>query len=151
MPKPGKPGRPTKLTPETQDQICSALAEGLPREICWAGIISEMTFYRWMKRGKAAKSGKYADFVSAVKEAEAQGEVNLYRKVSAAAPHWQAPMTLMERRWPKRWARTVRTEVSGPEGAPVGVKVQVQQQVDQRNEARDALALPPLEVVEEEK
>ncbi len=32
---------------------------------------------------------------------------------------------LLERRWPKEWAPTQRTELSGPEGGPIPVEQRV--------------------------
>lgn len=103
-------GRPTKLTPEVQEKIVSAIRAGNYAQVAarYAGI-GETTFYAWMKRGREAKRGKFAEFQKAVKKAESDAEV---RCVALMHKHmetnWTAAMTFLERKFPDRWARTNR-------------------------------------------
>ncbi len=106
-------GRPTKLTPEVQERIVSAIRAGNYAQVAarYAGI-GETTYYEWMKRGRAARSGKFAEFQKAIKKAEGEAEV---RCVALIHKHmegnWQAAMTYLERKFPDRWARTNRIKV----------------------------------------
>lgn len=100
-------GRKTKLTPEVQEKIVSAIRAGNYAKVAagYAGI-GERTFYSWLERGEAAKSGIYLQFRQAVKGAEREAEV---RAVAIIQKHmennWQAAMTYLERKFPARWGR----------------------------------------------
>jgi hypothetical protein len=101
-------GRPSKLTPEIQDKIVSAIRAGNYGEVAaaYAGIGSS-TFYRWMDQGKA-QAGPYREFREAVKAAESEAEVRAVAIVQKQMPeHWQAAMTYLERKFPLRWGRRV--------------------------------------------
>ena len=123
-----KMGRPTKLTPEVQAAICEALRAGNYAEVAarYAGIGST-TFYRWMERGAAdmaaGKATPFSEFSDAIKKAETDAEVRAVAIIQKAMPkNWQAAMTYLERKFPKRWSRGERREVSGPEGGPIITK-----------------------------
>lgn len=118
--------RRTKLTPEVQDVIVTALRAGNYAETAaaYAGI-NETTYYRWLARGEEQPDSIYGQFRQAVKEAQAAGEVRLVSLIDRAAQSgtWQAAAWKLERKYPERWGRTIRTEVSGPEGGPVQIEV----------------------------
>lgn len=102
-------GRPSKLNDEVEARICEALELGYPHEAAaaYAGI-SARAFYNWKAKGEKAQRGRYVQFVQAVKKAEAMGEGALVHVVrTAALRDWKAAMTMLERRWPQRWARRV--------------------------------------------
>jgi len=63
-------GRPSKLTPETQARIVEALEKGATYDTAAqiAGIC-EKTFYTWCNKGAQQKTGRYAQFLQAVKGA----------------------------------------------------------------------------------
>lgn len=107
-PKRAPMGRPTKLTPEVQETIRSALAGGarVQTAVLLAGI-SPRTFFIWMDRGTREGTGPFADFVhNYVQKGKAQGELRLLLLISAAARvHWQAAAWILERRWRQHWAR----------------------------------------------
>jgi hypothetical protein len=112
-------GRPTKLNPERQAEIVSAIKAGNYAEIAaaYAGI-SRGTYFLWMKKGKEdARSGKetiYSDFFDAVKKAESDAEVRAVAIIQRAMPeNWQAAMTYLERKFPARWSRGERLEHGG--------------------------------------
>lgn len=90
-------GRPTKLTPDLQEELCSLLTDWVPIETaCDALGISDATYYAWRKRGReeqdrrAAWTGKeppgkreqarrdreapYLEFLEATTRAIAKGE-----------------------------------------------------------------------------
>lgn len=113
-------GRPTKLTPELQAKICEYLATGC--YVCTACDlcgIGERTYYDWMARAEAGEE-PYSQFAQAIKDAEARAEARAVALVQKAmVDDWKAAMTWMERKFPDRWSRNERREISGPGGGPV--------------------------------
>lgn len=113
--------RPTKLDAERQERILAAIRAGSYAEpACRAAGISESTYYRWLQRGEAEEQGIYADFVRAVRRAEAEAEVQAVEFVQLHMPKdWRAAITFLERRYPSRWRRQTSSEISGPGGGPI--------------------------------
>ena len=112
-------GQPTKLTPERQEEIVSAIQAGNYQDVAaaYAGI-GRSTFYSWKARGEKDKKAKnasiYADFLDAVKKAESDAEVRAVAIIQRAMPdNWQAAMTYLERKFPDRWSRGERREHTG--------------------------------------
>jgi hypothetical protein len=124
-------GRPTKLNPEVQDKIVAALRAGNYQETAamYAGVEAR-TFYRWMKRGESdgTEDEPYRQFRQAVEKAKADAEVRDVALIDRAAADgsWQAAAWKLERKFPNRWGRVNRTEISGPEGKPVEVRTSVE-------------------------
>lgn len=128
-------GRPSKLTPELQANICLALRGGNFREAAaeWQGISAE-TMSRWIKRGaddeEAGKQSIYRDFRQAVLKAEREAEIDAVAKIMKAGV--DDPKHLqwwLERKFPERWGRRVtenRHEHSGPGGGPIEVKTRLE-------------------------
>lgn len=113
-------GRPTLLTPEVQEIICTELRNGMPiRQSCdYAGICTE-TYYVWMSKGSEGIQ-PYADFFHAATRARVEGTRALASTVrEAALDDWRAAAWMLERRAPDEWSK--RTEVSGPGGGPISV------------------------------
>ena len=55
--------RPTKLTPEVQDIIVDGINAGLTCGLtCARAGVAPSTFYRWLEKGEAAKSGALMEF-----------------------------------------------------------------------------------------
>lgn len=104
--------RPTKLTPEVQERIVSAIRAGCFAETAaeYAGI-SASTFYEWMERGRRAEAG-YKEFFEAVQQALAEAEVVHVGRVSKAAHEgdWRASAWWLSRRCRDRWAQVVPQE-----------------------------------------
>ena len=126
MPAIDKGGRPTRISPEIQEKIVTAIKAGNYAEVSarYAGI-GKTTFYRWMKRGRAAKSGQFREFWDAIKDAEAHAEVTAVASIrSAWGDQWTSAMTWLERKNWKRWGRKdkLQSEVSGPKGGPIETK-----------------------------
>ena len=112
--------RPTKCTPELTERICEYLASGCyVCTACQAVGISETTLGNW--RARAAEGEEpYVTFVEATKEAEAKAELRALALVQKAMPeNWAAAMTWMERKFPARWSRGERREITGAGGGPV--------------------------------
>lgn len=121
----------TKLTPEVQDRIVAALRAGNYQETAaaYAGI-SAKTFYEWLNRGESdePKEEAFRNFREAVEKAKADAEVRDIALIDKAAHDgsWQAAAWKLERKFPQKWGRVNRTEISGPEGKPVEIRTSVE-------------------------
>lgn len=122
-------GRPTKLTPELQAEICKVLAAGNYLETACAYVgLSRITVRTWMKAGARQKKGHYREFLNAIKKAMAQAELSDVATIKAAAKdQWQAAAWRLERKNYKRWGRKDRQELTGKDGG--AVKVQTTQDI----------------------
>ncbi|MEM1182106.1 MAG: hypothetical protein AAGM22_27405 [Acidobacteriota bacterium] len=106
-------GRPSKLTPEVQDRIITAIRAGNYSRVAaeYAGI-SERTFYGWLRRGKKAKSGLYREFWCAVQRAEREAEVRAVAMIQKSMDgNWRAALAFLERKYPSRWGRKDRLSI----------------------------------------
>lgn len=135
-------GRPTKLTEETQKQIIGLLQEGNYIETaCRACGITKESFYTWLEKGQGVETvtpdgtvviydnPTYRIFREKALQAIALSEVALVHNARKGLDGWQASMTILERRFPQRWARRERTEVTGPGGGPVRVEIDVRAKI----------------------
>lgn len=119
-------GRRTKLTPEVQDRVLSAVSAGnyLETAAQYAGIDAS-TLRRWVVKGEAAGAAEpYRTFCAALKSARAAAEVRSVALIQQAATDgtWQAAAWYLERSYPDRWGRT-RVEVTGADQAPIRVDI----------------------------
>lgn len=109
-----RPGRPTKLTPETQAKICDAIRAGnyLETSAAFAGI-DKSTLYAWLRKGAAAKRGIHVEFSRAIEKAMADAEARDVALIGKAAADgtWQASAWRLERKYPDRWGRTERHRI----------------------------------------
>ena len=107
-------GRKTKLTPELHDRIVQFIRAGnYIRTACLACGIDEATYFNWMKWGKQANTGVFFEFFKALKKAEAEAEARLVTQVNLAGPkNWQAAMTMLERKFPERWGKRDKVDVT---------------------------------------
>ena len=81
-----KPG-PSKLTPELQEQILTAIRKGgcTYADTCLQAGISTSTFHLWKQKGQEQKKGRVSEFLDELKEAEAGFRATrLQRLVDAA-------------------------------------------------------------------
>ncbi len=136
----GKPGRPTKLTPQLQEKICKYIANGNYLSVaCQAVGIDESTLFSWKKQGLVEATnggGMYLEFLNATKEAEALHEAKIAERLLAAAMpgerkkvtktgpdgvsvevtetagDWLAAATYLERRHRERWGRPAPIQVN---------------------------------------
>lgn len=120
-----KMGRPTKLTPELQAEICDAIRAGnyIEPSAMRSGI-DKTTLYNWLKKagtelqrvasGQAkgkncsvtARMRPYVDFLNALKKAEAEAEARDVAIIAKAAmKQWQAAAWRLERKHYERWGR----------------------------------------------
>lgn len=109
-------GRPTKLDDLVAKRICNALAGGNAQATAArAAGVGVSTLKEWLSRGRKGEE-PYADFLDQVKRAEAAGEVELVATIRAGATKtWQCAAWLLERRFPRRWARRDPPEKKAPE------------------------------------
>jgi transposase len=107
-------GRPTKLTPELQAKICSAIQAGNFIEIAaaYAGI-RKATLHNWLRRGARQTQGIYHAFSEAAEKALADSEARDVALIAKAAAdgQWQAAAWRLERKFPDRWGRRERHQV----------------------------------------
>lgn len=136
-----RPGRTTKLTPEVLKTICDGIEEGLPQKYAAARAgVGESTFYHWLKLGREAKSGKYREFLESIKLAEAECiRVNTMFIQVAAKDSWQAAAWLLERRFPKDYARTEKLEHSGLDGKKEKTEEEIDQELNRVGSQLEAL------------
>jgi hypothetical protein len=142
---PGPVGRPTKLTPERQERIVTALRAGNYLTIAaeYAGV-NRATVFRWLAQADEVGAPKaIRDFRDAVVRARAEAEHRmvdiagraaaggtLVRRTTRTLPdgsvevdeQWTPPdgrvaLDFLGRAFPDRWSR--RTEVTGADGGPV--------------------------------
>ena len=128
-------GRPTKLTPEVQKQICDAIEAGnyIETAAAYAGINKD-TLYRWLRDGARAKKGKKKNFSDAVQKALAKSEMrDVYIIGKAAENQWQAAAWRLERKFPDRWGRKdkQRLEHTGKDGGAIQVE-NVREKIESR-------------------
>lgn len=130
-------GRPSKLTPEIQEEILRVIKSGNYIETACAYVgINKTTFYDWLKKGAREKERvaqnprarvrkdlqKYVDFSNAVDKALAQAEIRDVAIIGKAAEeNWQAAAWRLERKFPDRWGRKEKysLEHSGKDGGPI--------------------------------
>ena len=123
-------GRKTKLTPEVQKNIVDAIKAGAYFETaCRYAGIAPTTAYEWIARGKGETKGRpktplHAEFADAIRGAEAEVETRMIAQWQQAMPgDWRAIQMFMERRFPDRWGRRERHEVTGEGGKEIVIKV----------------------------
>jgi hypothetical protein len=132
-------GRPTVLTPEIQEKICTAIEAGNYMDIAavYAGV-PRPTFMDWLKWGarynQAIEKGDgkenpdhaiYGNFSYAVDQAMARSEIRDVVQIDKhAKKSWQAAAWKLERRFQTRWGRKEQVDMnhSGGMGVEVSAK-----------------------------
>jgi transposase len=132
-----KGGRPTKLTPELQEELCKVIRAGNYIETACAYVgINKSSVYDWMKRGarekqRIAAEGKkkptkrelpFVEFSNAIEKALSHSEVRDVAIIGKAAEqNWQAAAWRLERKFPDRWGRKDKQQIehSGKDGGPI--------------------------------
>jgi len=127
-------GRPTKLKPDVQQRIISAIRGGNTLETAAAfGGVTYSCFREWVKKGEAGRK-PFVELFEAVKKAESESEIESVSRIKLAARggqvirrvtvekadgttqtteefstgQWQADAWFLERRHSGRWARRDR-------------------------------------------
>ena len=108
-------GRKTKLNKELTDEIVKRIRAGNYIKVaCTAVGISQTAYFDWIKKGEDGIS-PYAEFLGAIKKAEAEAEahVNYVAIIASQAPtQWQAAAWWLERKFPDKWAKREKIEIS---------------------------------------
>ena len=114
--------RPTKLTPEIQARIVTAIRAGnYAGPAARSAGISEPTYYRWLERGANEEQGIYREFHDAVRRAEADAEVHAIVVIRKGMERdWRAALAYVERRYPERWRRRGANEEGPREESGLG-------------------------------
>ncbi len=106
-----KPGRPTSLTQEVHDEIVRLILVGNYADTAaLATGIDEKSYYNWLERGELdvelGRGTVFAQFFQAIKRSAAEAEVTQVNfAMTGPSGKWQAHMTWLERRYPKKWGR----------------------------------------------
>lgn len=132
-------GRPTKLTPELQDEICEALRAGNYLETAARRCgLAKSTLHLWLHRGRLEidrlsenprarmrkREAPYVEFSEAVKKAEADAETMAIAVIMLAGKtQWQAMAWYLERKHFDRWGRKQAIEHSGKGGGAIKSEV----------------------------
>ena len=98
--------------PRIKKKICNDISKGtlVENAILRAGIC-RATWTNWKTRGRKEKTGIYADFLAAIKKAQADFESIYLNEIGVAArsrkahPNWTAAAWLLERCFPERYGR----------------------------------------------
>lgn len=104
----------TKFNEKTRNAIIEYLKEGHYQKTAAAlAGVHEATFYRWIERGKKAKTGKYREFCESVKKAEEYAKAYHLQQIikSSQKGNWQASAWFLERKAPDEWGRRQRVEM----------------------------------------
>lgn len=133
-------GRPTDLTPAVQARIVQAIVGGNDNKVAaaYAGI-GESTFYAWLERGRKerarlaaspnarprAKETPFVEFLASIEKAQADAETRNVALIAKAAQEgtWTAAAWWLERKYPERWGRKERHEVTGKDGKDLVIRV----------------------------
>ena len=80
-------GRPSKLTPELQEQILTASREGgcTYADACRKAGISQSTFHLWKQKGQEQKKGRFSEVSDKLEKAEAEFRAHYLKKIQQAA------------------------------------------------------------------
>lgn len=109
-------GRPRKLADKLpREKIYAILSIGGSRTDAAKSLgVSMVTMQSEAKRDP--------EFLRGMEKAEAQGKLELLRKIKGAAP-WQAAAWMLERKYPQEFARMDRHEHTGSGGGPIDNKL----------------------------
>lgn len=120
--------RPTKLNFDTHNKIITAIRAGnyIETAAAYAGV-NKSTLYEWLKRGEREKQRvaensryriresekPYVEFSNAVEKALAEAEIRDVAIIAKAAKEqWQAAAWRLERKFPDRWGRKDKVDLS---------------------------------------
>jgi len=128
-------GRPDKLTPKLKEDLLKMIVTGNYIETAAAFVgIAQTTLREWMRRGEREaqrlnadpnarpikSEEKYIELSEAIRQAQAESEVRDVVLIGRAAQdQWQAAAWRLERRYPDRWGKKERHELTGANGGPV--------------------------------
>ena len=136
-PQPNRGGRPSLMTEEVRDRLCSALADGnhFDTACSYAGI-GYSTFRSWMVAAQESDAEpKLLEFLEVITRAMHEAEFYAVKSVKdQMTKDWRAAIAFLERRFPQKWGRRERVEVTGRGGGPISLVA----------DAKRALAVPEI-------
>ena len=138
------PGRPSKLTADTEARILSMVRSGSSnRTACMAAGICERTFYMWKTKGESPdEPPEYSHFLQELTRAEQEGHAARLALIQKAArTDWRAAAWMQERLDPERWSLKHQVEHSGQVGAMTFGAVL--RKMEERNRARTTEDVAP--------
>jgi hypothetical protein len=105
-------GRKPKLDEATQEVALKAIRSGLTQRDASILIgVDETTFCRWVRKGAAAKSGRYYQFVQGLTHARIEGKQELVDGIrEAGRKDWRARAWLLERQHAAEYSRQVMVQ-----------------------------------------
>lgn len=109
-------GRPSKLTPEIQEEIVKAITLGATYVDAAGSVgIDYDTFNRWMIRGRKSSKGAYHEFCGAVTKAMHKARFNYTKVITRAAQEgdWHAALEYLKRHDPDNWGDKQTTTIAG--------------------------------------
>lgn len=115
--------RPTKLNNEIIEDICKVISNGgTNTDACNVCCINPSTFYLWVSKAEedkmCGKKSIYVEFSNELKKAESKyklAHLGVINKAALKAETWQASAWLLERKFPKEFAKTDRIAVAKEE------------------------------------
>lgn len=127
-PSPGKPGRPSKFSPELADQICELMVEGSDMQtICeMPGMPSVTTVWRWQNQRP-----EFANQCALAREALADFELSQLKELANKCTEANVNSTrvkLNHFQWrvmkiaPRIYGERAQVELTGANGGPVQVQ-----------------------------
>jgi len=137
-----KRGRKTLLNNDRLEAITTMLRAGAYiDDSCKSVGISTTSFFNWIARGKVQRERQAAglqvdpdevpflEFLEAIEIADAEGIIGHVMNIDTAAKNgaWQASAWILERKQPKKWGRSDRTEISGPDGGAIQINVSTEE------------------------
>lgn len=118
-----KPGRPSRLTEETERRIVQALQGGNFRNVAagFAGV-AYSTLRDWLREGKRRPRSRFGEFRRRVLEAERRAEMLMVSRVmAAAAADARHAQWFLERKFNARWGRKDQHVLAGEPKRPLVV------------------------------
>ncbi len=110
-----KMARRTKLTKELIEEAYKLVSEGnYIKDVYPILGIGEVTWYRWLREGEAAKSGIKRQFWQAIKKAEKEAIIKNVAVIQKAAEdgNWQAAAWWLERKYFQDWGRKDKVDLA---------------------------------------
>ena len=107
--------RKSKLTEELIQEAHDLVAEGnYIKDVYPIFGIGEVTWYRWLREGEAAKSGLKRQFWQAIKKAEKEAIIKNVGIIQKAAEegNWQAAAWWLERKYFQDWGRKDKVDLA---------------------------------------
>ena len=118
----------TKFTEDIRKTIYELTAKGYTyKDICAVCDIDESTFYKWIDRGRKAKSGSYKEFVVELDKAKAERKNNLVAELiemGRSRDDWKSIAWILERGYGDEFARP-EVKVKADVGADIKSDVSV--------------------------